>query len=1002
MFSLKGFSQERIAQNFKRYPVKTINFEQGLLNNASTNIITDTLGFTWVSTLTGMQRYNGYKLETVNPVVGSDRIFINARVYFLGLKSGMIWIGYKKGILEYNPFTNTFKKIISHTEIDGLDYPIIPLAETNRGVFCIQYKKGVLLFSEKGKMLQEISGPNQFSENIFANQKNVAFNQYSVNQQYIFLYDGMNEILQLNLLTYHSKTYKTPVLNNLCSDDDYLYLISGDRFFNISIGNKEKNYSSSLKLLAGENINSYTLSIIGKNKILIGLNNQVYEFNNRCQYVNTLSTLNKNPIAALGFIRVIYEDRFNRIWILTNDDIKRIQFVEIPFEHFIYPNEKNNFVRSLYYDEEKDILLSGCFKGGMQLYDSSGHALWKNSLLTNTFTDIINIEKLSENHYLIITLNKGWYVLRLPGKTAELLQMPSNLDKDFSITWMSYANNLQRLDEQTILITTHKNVLRCIFKNDVLVSAKPMVDTNKIAGYINCFIYTSGKQLWVATSSGMYKIDADQKIYSIKIPGNYSVRCYAEDAQQNIWVGTDKGLFVFNSLGKLLKTTTQATGLLNDCIYAIEPIKNNEAVYASSNLGLSYVPFSGNIINYLKESGLQENEFNNGASLITLSGKYFFGGVNGISAFYSNALANVKDTPVLNITKLIINDSTFNPSSVFQNNIMKLKYDQKHIQFDFVALGLFNANEYEYKYRLKGFEANWQTTHNPTEIKYFLEPGNYEFEISCSPPFSSGNVFYKTFNLIISPPWWQTWWFKLIMLVAFAGFIILFVQQILKRKYQKKLREFELQQYIQQERRRISRDLHDNLGAYAAAIAANVANIKNADEQENSLPEQRHTISLRQLKDNSQAIINQLNDTIWALNKEAISLTAVSDRFKVFLHKIQLNYPRIKISVNESILKDAQFSPANALHLFRILQEAVNNALRHSECSNVIIHFSGNDTWSISVQDDGKGITFTGMSPIQGNGLKNIQNRSDEAGWKVSWANDQTGGTTFSVSNNIN
>ena len=102
-----------------------------------------------------------------------------------------------------------------------------------------------------------------------------------------------------------------------------------------------------------------------------------------------------------------------------------------------------------------------------------------------------------------------------------------------------------------------------------------------------------------------------------------------------------------------------------------------------------------------------------------------------------------------------------------------------------------------------------------------------------------------------------------------------------QRRYLKQIRNLELQQKLQQERQRISRDLHDNLGAYAAAIAANVSNINFTGND----------VALHQLKDNSQAIINQLNDTIWALNKEAVSLTSVSDRFKLFLQKIKPNYP---------------------------------------------------------------------------------------------------------------
>ena len=98
---------------------------------------------------------------------------------------------------------------------------------------------------------------------------------------------------------------------------------------------------------------------------------------------------------------MIYADKYKRIWLLTNDDIKRIQNVDIPFEHFIYPNN-NNFVRSIYYDEKKHILLAGCFNGGIELYDTLGNSLWNKALISDNVKDISGIEKLSDDNYLVI------------------------------------------------------------------------------------------------------------------------------------------------------------------------------------------------------------------------------------------------------------------------------------------------------------------------------------------------------------------------------------------------------------------------------------------------------------------------------------------------------------------------------------------------------------------------------------------------------------------------
>src|SRR5450432_4076601 len=110
-FSSSG--QTNVTEHFKRCSVKTINYEQGLLNNGTTGIITDALGFTWISTKTGMQRYNGYTLETINPVINNQIKNINSPVYFFALENGLVWISCKQGVLEYDPYKNSFREIIS-------------------------------------------------------------------------------------------------------------------------------------------------------------------------------------------------------------------------------------------------------------------------------------------------------------------------------------------------------------------------------------------------------------------------------------------------------------------------------------------------------------------------------------------------------------------------------------------------------------------------------------------------------------------------------------------------------------------------------------------------------------------------------------------------------------------------------------------------------------------------------------------------------------------------
>ena len=172
-------------------------------------------------------------------------------------------------------------------------------------------------------------------------------------------------------------------------------------------------------------------------------------------------------------------------------------------------------------------------------------------------------------------------------------------------------------------------------------------------------------------------------------------------------------------------------------------------------------------------------------------------------------------------------------------------------------------------------------------------------------------------------------------------------------------------------RKRIASDLHDNIGAYAAAISANVDELHSetaADPQ-----------TLVSLKANVSEIMTSLRDTIWALSKDAVTLTSLSDRVKVYVQKIQPSYKNVRITVEEDIRRDIVLTPQNALQIFRILQESVNNSLKHSKCSRLTVVFESDGICHIVIEDDGKG--FDPAQPAhKGNGMVNMRYRADEAG----------------------
>ena len=191
------------------------------------------------------------------------------------------------------------------------------------------------------------------------------------------------------------------------------------------------------------------------------------------------------------------------------------------------------------------------------------------------------------------------------------------------------------------------------------------------------------------------------------------------------------------------------------------------------------------------------------------------------------------------------------------------------------------------------------------------------------------------------------------------------------------------------ERKRIAADLHDNIGAYASAIRADVEKISYDNPVRNSS-------SLHNLQQHSQEIINSLRDTIWVLNKENITITGISDRIKNYVNKLQPSYGHIQISVSELITNDMRMGSQNALNIFRLVQEATHNALKHSEASHINLIIKSDDKITIRIVDDGKGLE-TDKITSRGHGLRNMKARAKESGFNFEIASENGKGTAISI-----
>ncbi len=186
--------------------------------------------------------------------------------------------------------------------------------------------------------------------------------------------------------------------------------------------------------------------------------------------------------------------------------------------------------------------------------------------------------------------------------------------------------------------------------------------------------------------------------------------------------------------------------------------------------------------------------------------------------------------------------------------------------------------------------------------------------------------------------------------------------------------KIETQSRLQEQRLRISRDLHDNIGAQLTFIISSLDNLKYGFQ----LPEKLGQ-KLKIISEFTTATIYELRDTIWAMNKNEISLEDLQTRISNLIEKANASTEII----NFQFLKDdklpmgTKFTSVEGMNIFRIIQEAINNALKYAEAKEIIVQFIKNETnLNINVMDDGKG--FEQKSIEFGNGLNNMKKRAHE------------------------
>ncbi len=239
----------------------------------------------------------------------------------------------------------------------------------------------------------------------------------------------------------------------------------------------------------------------------------------------------------------------------------------------------------------------------------------------------------------------------------------------------------------------------------------------------------------------------------------------------------------------------------------------------------------------------------------------------------------------------------------------------------------------------------------------------------------------------------------LAIVLSLLGYLVYSQQKIKNRQLLREnqlkdaLAKIETQSKLQDQRLRISRDLHDNIGAQLTFIISSLDNLKYGFKLPEKLGDKLKSISTF-----TSSTIYELRDTIWAMNKNEISIEDLQSRISNFIDKAHIASEGIEFNFNkgEHIKDDLQFTSVEGMNIYRIIQEAVNNAIKYAEATKITVEVNQiDDKLLVQVSDNGKG--FDVLKVELGNGLNNMRKRAHEIDGELTVTSSEGNGTTVKL-----
>jgi signal transduction histidine kinase/ligand-binding sensor domain-containing protein len=510
-------------------------------------------------------------------------------------------------------------------------------------------------------------------------------------------------------------------------------------------------------------------------------------------------------------------------------------------------------------------------------------------------------------------------------------------------------------------------------------------------GYLNIFQISEDHsgQLWMAcNASGLIRYDpvtrnATQFIY----PGrNENLQCNAVAVSKSgrIYVGCFSDFLELDSEGKIIRQFDQHNGLKTNRIYLLQEDHQGKIWFNSTFLLHCYDPAETSFTYYGKSDGLFSNTITDGLS-ITPAGEIFVGFQNAFNFFYPDLLRRNAEPPPIAVTSIkVMNKEKAISTSASGDTFLLLRPGEDFFEVEFAALNFNQQERNRYAYQLEGFNKDWIFTDRPVATFTNLNGGTYTLHMKAANNDGVWNEKGVKLRIQVNPSFYKTTWFPILIVVILSGMAFAFLW--FRRQQRKRLEKF---------RELLARDLHDEMGSTLSSIRF----FSDYAGQQIGADKPHVTPMLQRISQSATNLSESMQDIIWAMQTDHDQLEDLTTHMMEFGFRL-FEARNIKFITHITDgFSGMQLKPEVRRNVYLIFKEAVNNIAKYSEANEVQMDFSMlNGSLLMKLKDNGKGFD---MESIQaegtGNGLNNMRKRAKEIGGTLTITSSPGLGTSVEV-----